>query len=272
MTMRIAPILLVALLVSLPTLLQGLGSPSPVVQDAEDDARADELVDRWIEAVGGREAFSELRTARYALTTELYESDTGRLRRARPRYVTLAKTPQGNLTRIERWEGNDFIVQTWDGETVRATMNGEPLAPGDKDWDETAYVSGDVHYWMGLPYKLRDPGVNLHYVGEDQGMELVGVSFGEGVGLHDGDQWRYWFEEGHTWPARLAYREEDSENWNVLSFQDMQEEGDYVYVGARVHYDDEGEGGVWKILRTGDLEWNPELPEGTFDQPGTSMP
>jgi hypothetical protein len=239
--------------------------PSPASSRAGNDPVADSLVRRWVDAVGGLEAFRRLEGARYTLTTEMWDPESGRLRRTRPRYVTIAKTPRGQATRIERWEGNDFIAHGTDGDTVWATYNGEPLSPGDKDYDEVRYVSGDVHYWIGLPYKLLDPGVNLHDLGRDQGMHLVGVSFGEGVGLHDGDQWRYWFREGETWPEKLAYREEGRENWNVLSFQDVRTVDGYVFVGRRVHVDEDG--GVWKILRTHDFELNPDLEMERFRRP-----
>ena len=85
------------------------------------------------------------------------------MRRARPRYVTIARTDMGELARIDRWEGNDYIEQGWDGVADWALRNGEPLEPGDRDRDEVRYVSGDVNYWMALPFKLRDPGVHLAY-------------------------------------------------------------------------------------------------------------
>lgn len=266
----LAAALALGALVLLPGTRSGLsallpGAPATPALQEGDDAVADSLVGRWIEAVGGVEAHHRLRSARYTLTTEMYDSASGRLRRTRPRYVTLAKTPGGQATRIERWEGDDFIAHGTDGDTVWATMNGEPLGPGDMDYDQVPYVSGDVHYWIGLPYKLRDPGVNLHYLGMDQDMHLVGVSFGEGVGLHDGDQWRYWFSEGETWPDQLAYREEDSDSWSVLSFQDIRTVDGYLFVGRRVHVN--GNGQVWKVLRTHDFELNPELDLRRFQRP-----
>ena len=144
------------------------------------DAAADSLVARWIEAAGGMETYWDLRTARFTLTTEMYDSISGRLRRTRPRYVTIAKWPDGERARIERWEGDDFIVHGFDGEEVWARMNGEVLGPGDKDYDEARYVAGDVNYWIALPFKLRDPGVNLHYRGrDDEDRHFVEVTFGE---------------------------------------------------------------------------------------------
>ena len=245
-----------------------LGAESPRAT-AQSDQKAEELVANWIDALGGMQTYWPLETARYTLTTEMWDADSGRLRRTRPRYVTMARTEMGQLTRIERWEGDDFIRQGWDGETVWATLNGEPLGPGDKDYDEVLYVSGDVHYWIGLPYKLRDPGVNLHYRGlDDDGRHVVGVTFGEGVGLHDGDSWQYWFVDGRTWPVQVAYREEGRENWNNLRFEDIRSVDGYTFVGRRVHFDDNG--GITKVLFTHDFERNPELEPGTFHAPRVS--
>jgi hypothetical protein len=55
------------------------------------------------------------------------------MRRTRPRYVTIARTDAGEISIIERWEGDDFIQQGWDGVEQWATLNGEPLGVGDKD-------------------------------------------------------------------------------------------------------------------------------------------
>lgn len=223
-----------------------------------DDAIAEELVATWIDALGGLDAYRTLESARYTLTTEIYDTESGRLRRTRPRYVTLLKTPAGELTRIERWEGNDFIQQGWNGTEEWALLNGEPLAAGDKDFDEVRYVSGDVHYWIGLPFKLHDGGVNLHDRGlDDDGRRVVGVTFGEGIGLHDGDSWQYWFEEGRTWPVQIAYMEEGRTNWNLLRFEDVRTVDGYTFVGRRVHYNEAGQ--LTKVLYTHDFELNPEI-------------
>ncbi len=236
-------------------------SPAPA-----DDEIAEALVDRWIEALGGLEAYWPLSSARYTLTTEIYDPPSGRLRRTRPRYVSILRTPEGELARIERWEGNDFIQQGWNGSDPWALYNGEPLAAGDKDYDEVRYVSGDVNYWISLPFKLRDPGVNLRYREQDaEGRHVVGVTFGEGVGLHDGDTWQYWFEDGRTWPVQLAYREEGKDNWNTLRFEDVRAVDGYTFVGRRVHFDEQGR--ITKVLFTHDFELNPRIERSRFDRP-----
>ncbi len=255
-----------AALAGIVALIAVAEAPASPAQPQSSDAKAEELVDTWIEALGGLEAYGPLKTARYTLTTEMWDPVSGRLRRTRPRYVTIARTDNGQLARIERWEGDDFIAHGTDGDTVWATMNGEPLGPGDMDYDQVPYVTGDVHYWIGLPFKLRDPGVNLHYrEKDDEGRHVVGVSFGEGVGLHDGDAWQYWFEDGRTWPVQVAYREEGRENWNVLRFENVRTVDGYTFVGRRVHFDETG--GTTKVLFTHDLELNPELDPDVFSPP-----
>ena len=53
-------------------------------------ATPEELVSTWIDALGGLESYWPLKTARYVITTEIYDPDSNRLRRTRPRYVTIA--------------------------------------------------------------------------------------------------------------------------------------------------------------------------------------
>ncbi len=242
------------------------GARSEAAPPVEGVELADWLVENWIAALGGLETYRPLKSTRYTLTTEIYDPESGRLRRTRPRYVRTDRTELGQLTRIERWEGNDLIVQGWDGTVAWARRNGEPLDVGDMDYDQVRYVSGDVNYWIGLPYKLRDPGVNLRYNGRDeQGRHVVGVTFGEGIGLHDGDTWQYWFEDGATWPVQIAYREEGRTGWSLLRFEDIRNVDGYIFVGRRVHYNARGQ--LTKVLYTHDFELNPELDPRIFSTP-----
>ena len=231
-----------------------------------DDELAIELVHRWIESVGGMESYWAMEGARFTLTTELYDVDTGRMKRARPRYVTIERLETGEAARIERWEGNDFIQQGFDGgETLWAVMNGEFLAPGDKDYDEALYVARDVFYWISLPYKLKDPGVFLAYGGTDaQGRHVVEVSFGEDVGEHD-DTWFYTFEEGRTMPVDIAYREEGKDNINHTYWEDFREVDGFLYAGRRVSVNDDGQ--ITKVLVTTEFELNPGTPAEVFLRP-----
>ncbi len=236
---------------------------------AQEAALADSLIETWLQAVGGLDTYALLHSASFTVTTELYDAESGRLKRTRPRYVTIARTDAGEISRIQRWEGDDFIEQRWDGSTGWAAVNGEPLGPGDKDFDQVPYVSGDVQYWISLPYKLRDDGVNLHYRGrDDDGRHVVGVSFGEGIGLHDDDSWEYRFEDGRSWPVEVWYRELTDKDWNRLRMEEIHEVGGYVFVGRRVYHDARGR--RTKVLATTDFVLNPEVTVVDF-QPRSSL-
>ena len=229
------------------------------------DEMAEALVDGWIAALGGMETYWKLRSATYTLTTEIWDPDSGRFRRARPRYVTIARLEAGEAARIERWEGNDFIQHGFDGVQEWAVMNGEALSPGDKDYDEARYVSGDVFYWISLPFKLKDPGVVLHYDGTDEeGRHQVRVTFGEGVGDHS-DTWFYVFEEGRAMPVSIGYREEGRENISRTYWEDIQEVDGYIFTGRRVHVNADGK--IWKVLVTTDFVLNPEIDPAVFRSP-----
>ena len=223
------------------------------------------LVDGWIEALGGMETYWKLQSASYTLTTKMYDPVTGRLRRTRPRYVEIARLPTGEAARIERWEGDDFIQHGFDGQVEWAVMNGEALAAGDKDWDEARYVASDVFYWIGLPFKLKDPGVFLHHDGTDEeGRQMVRVTFGEGVGDHD-DTWFYVFEEGRAMPVSIGYREEGRTNISRTYWEDVRQVDGYPFAGRRVHINADGR--VWKVLETSEFVLNPELPVARFRSP-----
>ncbi|MGD2069812.1 MAG: hypothetical protein PVI57_14160 [Gemmatimonadota bacterium] len=231
--------------------------------DPGPDARAEELIDRWIRAAGGMDRYHELERATFTVTTELYDTATGRLRRARPRYITIGRSPAGEMSRVERWEGDDFIQHGWDGRSAWAFRNGEELGPGDPDFDEARYVAADVQYWISLPYELRDPGVDLHHDGTDEeGREVVRVTFGEGVGDRQ-DVWRYRFAPDETvWPVQVESIEEGVEPVSRLRFEDIREVDGYVFVGRRVHFDERGR--VTKVLATEDFRFNPDVDAEVF--------
>ena len=92
-----------------------------------DDTVADSLVANWIAAVGGLEAYWPLKSARFILTTEIYDPEIGRMRLTRPRYVTIARTDAGEISRIERLDWDDFIPHGWGGATQCATLYVHPL-------------------------------------------------------------------------------------------------------------------------------------------------
>ncbi len=178
----------------------------PQSSQAQREAKAETLVEGWIGAAGGERLWNDVRDVRYTITTVWYDSAGKELRR-RPRYVWIRKTSSGFRVRVERTETEGRYVQIWN-EGARATLNGKALSDSSRAVREVEYVAGDLTYWIGLPWKLRDPGVHLSY-GEENGIAVVQVTFGENVGLHDGDRfWYYWRDPASPFPTEVHYIEE----------------------------------------------------------------
>ena len=73
---------------------------------------------------------------------------------------------------------------------------------------------------------------------------------------------------GRVWPVQVDYREEGSGHVEHTRWEDIRSVDGYHYVGARVHFDDQGR--VIKIIRVDDAEVNPVLPPQVFSEPGTA--
>jgi hypothetical protein len=246
------------------------------------DQIADSLVGLWIDSVGGMATYQRFQSASFTVTTVIYDTASGRVRRSRPRYAWIKKGPFGEETRVERWEDYGFIEQGFDGRTTWATVNGEAVADSAKDAREALYVARDLFYWLGLPFKLRDPGVFLTYNGlkERPGRELsangsvgrpidgryhaVGVSFGEGVGEHQ-DVFTYYFQPGTGFPTEVTYLEEGHTTHDRLIWGPTERVGELAYpvITRRVWIT--GSGKRTKALVITDVEINPEIAQVRFE-------
>jgi len=226
---------------------------------------ADQLIDSWIAAAGGPDAWDQVKDIRYTVTTVWFDS-TGTEVRRRPRFVWGKKGPQRAL--IERDETEGHYVQAHDGRgSTWATLNGESLADTTKAVREVLYIGADVMYWIGLPYKLRDPGVNLSYVPADStGYPGVKVTFGEGVGEHSGDRYFYYFTQEAPEPLEVHYIEEGRTSVSRTRWRDFQKAGPITYVGTRTWYNDRGIN--TKRLIISDVVLNNGIPDSLFQRPG----
>ena len=256
--------------------------PRPATQDA----MADSLIGLWIDSVGGMETFGALRTAHFTVTTQLFDTLSGRLKRSRPRYAWIKQGPHGEETRVERWEGDDFIIQGFNGrDPAWAVMNGAGLSDTAMDAREALYVARDLFYWIGLPFKLRDPGVHLRYLGlrERPGRPWAGeldrvrrapngryhavqVSFGPGIGEHS-DVFTYYFAPGRGFPFEVTYVEEGRTNINRLIWGSTERVGDiaFPYVVRRDFITESGK--RTKALMLGDVAINLDVPQVRFERP-----
>lgn len=228
------------------------------------DTVADSAVGAWIEAAGGMDAWRSVESLRYTVTTVWYDS-TGRVRRMRPRRIEIEKTRSGFRSRIERPEAEGLYVQVFTGDTAWATLNGHPLPPDHPAAEESEYVGRDVYYWIGLPYKLRDPGVDLSASPLPGGGTEVRVTFGGGVGEHPGDRYFYAFADEDPFPERVDYIEQGSDSRTHTVWRGFAEAGPLTYVVTRRYPD--ADGTPTMELRIDDVQIDPALPDSLFRPP-----
>lgn len=271
----LAVVLASALAVGVPGCAEdGTGGGSQDAGASERASLADSTLGAWLDRAGGLPAWDSVRTLRYTVTTALYDS-TGAVDWVRPRRVGIKKTGGGFMSRIERPEGEGLYVQAFTGDTGWATLNDHPLPPDHAASEETEYVGRDVYYWIGLPYKLRDPGVNAEgrrfeaggaplLAGEEGGVE-VRITFGGQVGQHPGDRYFYYFLDEDPFPEEVHYIEQGSDSRARMQWRNFRDQGPITYVGVR-HYENEDRVPT-KQLRIDDVVINPGLPDSLFRAP-----
>jgi len=202
----------------------------------ERDPKAVELARGVLEAMGGDEAWAATRCLRFdffGFRLHHWDRHTGRHR----------------LEGKDR-EGNAYVVlHDVDSREGTVVVNGEVVEGEDKAKRlEGAYGAWiNDTYWLVMPYKMLDPGVNLAYDGEE---ELDGVTFDklkltfEGVGLTPGDTyWAYVNRETHLmerWAYFLQDWEEGREptHWQWL---DWGRYGGVLLSSRRIKVDDGSE-------------------------------
>lgn len=149
------------------------------------DSKAAALATKTISAMGGVDEWKAVGAVRFNFVVEV----------------------QGNPPRVVKhlWDhklGQDHVEWEKDGKQTVAwvdlkTKTGNAWADAKKLEGsqltaalETAYARWvNDTYWLIMPFKLLDPGVNLKYEGQKPGHEVLHLSF-EKVGLTPGDQ--YW--------------------------------------------------------------------------------
>jgi hypothetical protein len=257
----------VAVLLAAATLTAACApSPGDRAPRSPEAALGDSLVDAWISAAGGLETWWEVESARYTVTTVWYDS-VGEIRRMRPRRVELRKVSGGEQSRIERPEAEGLYVQVFAGDTAWATLNEAALPEDHPATVESEYVGRDVFYWFGLPYKLRDPGVNRRARALAEGGYELAVTFGDEVGAHPGDRYFYYFLDDDPQPEEVHYIEQErgEEDRNRTVWSGVGRAGRLSYVVSRLYLNSEEQ--RTKELRIDDVTINPELPDSLFAAP-----
>ena len=207
-------------------------APNPPTTGVTSDPKAVAVADATLAAMGGQAAWDGTHYLRFTFAgrrTHFWDKWTGRHRL------------EGKTKENESYVVLDN-VNTHQG---TAYMGGKPVE-GDKGAKmvENSYAAWvNDTYWLLMPYKLKDPGVNLSYVGEQQldgkDYDEIGLTFGP-VGLTPGDHYFAWFNRGTHLMDRWAYLLQDQPRDaapTVWLWQGWQRQGQIMLAPHRVSPD-----------------------------------
>ncbi len=154
------------------------------------DAKAVEIAARMMKAMGGQEAWAKARYVRFDFRlmdngaakfgrSHLWDKSTGK-------YRLDSKSKDGKpsvtLMNLANQKGSVFI----DGKKLEGDAAAKELKEA-----YGAYIND--FYWLAMPWKWMDPGVNLKYAGakpcKSGTCDVVELSFGK-VGLTPGDRYQ----------------------------------------------------------------------------------
>ncbi len=205
-----------ALLVGLALIVATPAAPANA-DPPPSDSKAVAIADQVLEALGGAQRWQHLHGLRWSF--DFLVGDT------------LKSSRRHSWDRMTGWHrvegktraGQPFVfIEQIEGHGGMAWMAGEPIA-GDslaKLMKRAKSLWTNDTYWMLMPYKLRDPGVTLKYVGEvaDSAVtyDKLALSF-EGVGETPGDHYWIYVNRGNhrieKWDYILQGQKTPAETW-----------------------------------------------------------
>jgi len=156
-----------------------------------------EIVNKSVEAHGGREAFQELESVSFTKTTRLYKED-GSLDSETFQEQSFTMIP-GYLLLIKWKDGNDEHKITYDRSNVTKLVNNVKIE--DLGAIENALkLASSAEYVFFQPFKLLDDKGQLSYegkqmVGDSIEASVVAIKYNDDNPLSD--SWRYYFDENY---------------------------------------------------------------------------
>ena len=172
--------------------------PMPGFDAARSNARAVELADRAMQVMGGRNAWDSTRVIAWTMfkRSHVWDKWTGdyRLEMDSTLVIMNINTKQGRV-----WEKGAEVADSG----KRDDMLGRAMSIWIND-----------SYWLLMPYKLKDTGVTLRYVGGEstengRAADVVELTFRE-VGDTPENKYRVWIDRETGLVSQWAYYENAS--------------------------------------------------------------
>ncbi|MDX5481418.1 MAG: outer membrane lipoprotein-sorting protein [Hymenobacteraceae bacterium] len=160
-----------------------IGSPAPVEALADPDPKARKIAQMVMRNMGGEEAWNNTRYLAWTFNNQyqVWDKHQNRFRWEKDSLVAIIDT--------ETKDGKVYVA----GQELQNPEERQKLL-------ERAYALWiNNSYWLVMPFKLQDPGVNLKYVGEEETMdgataEVLEMTF-EKVGLTPQNKYKLWVDK-----------------------------------------------------------------------------
>ncbi|MBV8199730.1 MAG: hypothetical protein JOZ15_03810 [Acidobacteria bacterium] len=234
---------------------------NPPTVGVTSDPKAVAVADATLQAMGGQAAWDGTHYLRFTFAgrrTHVWDKWTGRHRlegktKDNESYVV--------LDNLETRQGTAYI----DGTPVEGEKGANLVKSSYAAWVNDTY-------WLLMPYKLKDRGVNLSYVGRQQidgkDYDEIGLTFGP-VGLTPGDHYSAWFNRDTHLMDRWAYLLQDQPRDaapTVWLWQGWQRFGRIMLAPHRVQPDGQ------KKLELSDIVVAAAVPDAVFTSPAPAPP
>ena len=242
------PFLLVFIGMSPDVLAQSGDNPAmPGFNEAASDARAIEIADAVMASLGGRENWDNTRYLSWGFggDEQVWDKWTGDFRYQRDSLVVLMNV---NTKEGRAWADGEEIMDT------EEVLNGAYRA-----WVNSGY-------WFLMPYKLKDSGVTLKYLGEGttedgKPAEILQLTF-ENVGLTPQNKYQVYVDKESMLVSQWEYYRSatDAEPSFTRPWGNWKKYGNIMLSDFR----GEGRNGPFILPYVGAYD---SLPEGVFTNP-----
>ena len=213
-----------ALVASAFALAQGDNPPLPGFDVAGSDPKAVQIADEVMKALGGRKAWDETRYLTwnfFGRRTHVWDKYAGDLRFENEGSVTLMNL---NTKKGRVWRSGQEVT------------NPEELAKALYD-AESAWINDS--YWVFMPYKLKDSGVTLKYLGKGKteagaSADVLELTF-ENVGRTPENKYRVFVDDQSRLVTQWNYyaKASDPEPSFKIPWLDWERHGQILLSGNR---------------------------------------
>ena len=188
-----------------------------IAQDPKSDAMR--VAEKTITAMGGMDSWKSVAAVRFNFQVEPKDAPARAVKHLWDR-----KSGRDHVEAKTR-EGKDMVV--WvdlSKKTGAAWADGKKLEGEEKtkalEWAVSRWINDT--YWMIMPFKLLDSGVNMKYEGVKDGHEILHLSFGK-VGETPGDQYWAHINKETGLMDRWEYELQDKTkgDWNWVDWQKL---------------------------------------------------